>query len=77
MTKILITIEGGNIQDIRSTDENIDICVIDYDLLSLGESPVYKYDIDGKFKAGEAYTFIPNDSMGEMEVRDELKDLKF
>jgi hypothetical protein len=72
-TKVLIQVEGGNINFIASNQE-IEIVIIDYDLPNYGEKPVKKIQPD--IIMDEFYTLYSDNTNSESEIRDELKKLK-
>ena len=76
--RILITVEGGVIQHIAST-EDMDIIIVDYDNEGMDENEgiVYETSPDGIFKAGKAHEMIDGITKGEEEVIEYLKYLKF
>jgi len=45
-TKVTIIIRGGNIQGIYSDHEALDITVLDYDNMAVGDSPVQEFPIE-------------------------------
>ena len=80
--KVLITMQGGMIQNI-TTDQDMDIVIVDYDLPSHGE-PAFKgcYAPDYIVKGGEFAEMFQNMTGAELtpeeiEVRDELKRIHF
>lgn len=80
MTKVLIQVRGGNVIHISATEE-VKIVIVDYDNSDNGENPVIpseQLSPDVIFKDGEAHTLFTDETDPvEMEVKDELKRIKF
>ncbi len=77
-SKILITVEGGIVQSVMSTDTNIQFVIVDYDLK--GDEPVIVSDPTKpeKLKTENFYELFTDEKDPiDMEVRDKLKRLKF
>jgi hypothetical protein len=75
MTRILIEIRGGNIQNIIA-NENVEIVIVDYDNMKCGDAPVFKsfYEPDVITETGTFYQqFTDERDPMDMEVRDELR----
>jgi hypothetical protein len=80
--KILLSVRGGVIQEIHSNQdpENVEIVIVDWDNVDVGESAIHPvepiHNPKSKFEnAWELYT--DEDDVAEMEVREDLKRLKF
>ena len=80
-TKILITIRGGNITDIMSNVKDAEIVIIDHDNADAGDKPVSDImnpDYFVKDANGEMfYERFRDDEPMNIEIRDELKRMKF
>lgn len=78
--KILIEVKGGTVINISATEE-VKIVIVDYDNSDNGSNPIMPSDPlypDAIFKDGEAHTLFTDASdPEEMEIKDELKRLKF
>lgn len=77
-TKLLITVEGGVVQGVMTTDKkSVRVVVVDYDKHS-DEPVVVSAQPLEKLKAENYYEiFTDQTDPVEMQVRDELKRLKF
>ena len=79
-TKILIEVKGGSVTAISAT-EDVQIVIVDYDNSDNGNNPVTPSEVlypDAIFEDGEAHTLFTDASdPEEMEIKDELKRLKF
>lgn len=75
---ILITIEGGNLQNVVSSFGDVEILVVDFDNMEVGDKPVYVREPDNVLKNGKFHELYTNASDSqEMEVREVLKDLGY
>jgi len=78
-TKIIIEVKGGTVVAVSSTHE-IDIAIVDYDNVQNG-SPAFNGSVlaqDNLFESGKAHELFTDASDPvEMEVKDELKRIKF
>lgn len=75
MTRILIEVRGGNIQNIIA-NENVEIVVIDHDNIDGGDEPDFSsfYEPDVIVKTGEFYQqYNDESSPREIEIREKLK----
>jgi hypothetical protein len=75
-SKLVIVVEGGNIQQIFSNNPNTEIVVVDYDMGEVGEDPAFRYSIDNVFQDGEAYQLFNEPYPMDREIRDYLKSIK-
>lgn len=76
-TKILITIEGGNLQSIHSTEE-IDIVLVDFD--NIENQTEIELDVlspDNIVNSGKFYQLFSEKDNPESDIRDELKRIKY
>ncbi len=81
MVKIIVQVNKGLITSIMSTEE-IQICVIDFDNIQQGISPISEdapvIQQDLIFTSGKAYEIFTDESDSEeMEAREQLKTIKF
>jgi hypothetical protein len=75
MTRILIQVSGGNIQNIIA-NEKCQIVIVDYDNMEHGDAPDFSsfYEPDVITETGTFYQQFTDSSIPlDMEVRDELK----
>lgn len=81
MTKILIEVRGGNVVAVSATQEDVQLCIVDYDNIDEGNNPVCVSDPlgpDATFEPGKAHElFTDSSDPVEMEVKEELKRIKF
>lgn len=77
-TKVLVTLRGGMIEEMYANNE-IELVVVDYDLVDHGESPVSTPHVSyySDEHVGFSGLFTDTSDPVEMEIRDELKRLKF
>ena len=77
-TKILIEVRGGYIKAIHTTTDEINIVIIDYDNINVGESPVSGIlSPDSIFSPGDAFMLFTENNPETIEVREYLKQIKF
>lgn len=75
--KILITFRGGEVVNVN-TNMDADIVIVDFDVLDQGNSPVSAILAPDSISPGPFYQdFTDEQDPEEVEVRDELKRLKF
>lgn len=78
MNKIIIEVNGGLVQAIHSTDPEIQILLIDYDNLTDGDQAAPEVvGPDTVFAGGTAHLLYLDDDPVSVEIRDELKRIKF
>lgn len=78
-TKIIIQVGGGIVQAVCANTE-VDIAIVDYDEADSGKPPFNGsiYQQDSLFKDGKAHELFTNAADPvEMEIKDELKRIKF
>jgi hypothetical protein len=81
-TKILILVEKGTVSAIHSTDEDLQICIVDYDNVQVGKPPINEgWEVlqpDTTFEPGSAHEIFTDASDPvEMEIRDILKSIHY
>jgi hypothetical protein len=74
--KVLIHVDGGNIQLVASNIEDIDIVIVDIDNQDCGGDPVtlYNHSVIALNDFRELYPFTDSP---DKEIQDRLKDVKF
>ena len=76
-TKVLIYIEGGNLQMIASNTKDIDIVLVDRDNQDAGDNPVIECNIDNIVDDGDFKSLFTFQDNSDREVYEELDNLKF
>jgi hypothetical protein len=76
-TKILIYIEGGNLQMIASNTKDIDIVLVDRDNQDAGDNPVIECNIDNIVEDGNFKSLFTFQDNSDREIYEELDNLKF
>lgn len=77
-TKILIEVRGGIVQAVHA-NQNINIVIVDHDNIDQGQNPIASIQgADLINKNGYIYElFTDQNSRREMDIRNQLKRLKF
>ena len=75
-TKILIYVDGGNIQMIAAS-EPVDIVIVDRDNQDAGDNPVVQIEPHKIQSPGTFHELFPFNDNSDNEIRDELKRIKF
>jgi len=76
MTKVLIYVEGGNVQMIAAS-EPVDIVLVDRDNQNAGDDPVVQYEPDNIKAPGTFHELFTSSNNSDLEIRDELKRIHF
>jgi len=76
MVKVLIYVEGGNVQMVAAS-ETIDLVIVDRDNIDAGDEPVGQYEPDTIQESGTFHELFTSDDKPDREIHDELKRLKF
>jgi hypothetical protein len=74
--KILIYVEGGNVQMIAAS-EPVDIVIVDRDDQDAGDNPVKLIEPHEIKAPGTFYELFPFTDNSDVEIWDELKRIKF
>jgi len=75
-TKVLIYVEGGNVQMVAAS-ESIDLVIVDRDNQDCGDDPVFRCEVDNIQEDGSFHELFDFNDNSDIEIRDELKRIKF
>ena len=75
-TKVLIYVDGGNIQMIAAS-EPVDIVIVDRDDQYAGVNPITQIEPHKIQSPGTFHELFPFDDDSDNEIRDKLKRIKF